>query len=110
ERRTRLAAFARVGDAHVDCAIRGPAGTERLRASWLVACDGAHSDVRHALGLPFPGERVDRRWLLADVDVAAHPAPPADAIRIVAAREGIVALFPLGAARVRLIADLGPAG
>ena len=79
-----------------------------MLASWLVGCDGAHSAVRHGLGLAFPGESVDRRWLLADVDVAADPAPDPDTLRIVQAREGAVALFPLGGGRWRVIADLGP--
>lgn len=38
--------------AHVD----GPDGRYDLRAAYLVGCDGAHSTVRKAAGIGFPGE------------------------------------------------------
>ncbi|WP_329405514.1 FAD-dependent monooxygenase [Nocardia vinacea] len=40
----------------------------RLRTDWLVGCDGAHSVVRHAAGIEFPGVSVVEQFLLADVD------------------------------------------
>jgi 2-polyprenyl-6-methoxyphenol hydroxylase-like FAD-dependent oxidoreductase len=107
ERRTRLESFSPAAE-EVACTLNNPSGEERVLASWLVGCDGAHSTVRHGLGLEFPGESVDRRWLLADIDVEAEPAPDPDVMRIVQSRAGAVALFPLGAARWRVIADLGP--
>ena len=36
-------------------------------ASWVVAADGAHSVVRKAMGIGFPGVPVVERFLLADV-------------------------------------------
>ncbi|GHJ44594.1 FAD-dependent oxidoreductase [Catellatospora sp. TT07R-123] len=39
----------------VDVEVRGPGGTYRLRAAYLVGCDGAHSAVRKAAGIAFPG-------------------------------------------------------
>jgi 2-polyprenyl-6-methoxyphenol hydroxylase-like FAD-dependent oxidoreductase len=107
ERRTRLAGF-EASETGVACALEGPGGEARLQVPWLVGADGAHSTVRHTLGIPFPGESVDRAWLLADVDVEAEVPPDTHRIRIVAARQGIVALFPLSARRWRVIADLGP--
>jgi 2-polyprenyl-6-methoxyphenol hydroxylase-like FAD-dependent oxidoreductase len=38
-----------------------------LRASYVVACDGAHSVVRKLLGLGFPGRTFRDRFLIADV-------------------------------------------
>ena len=38
-----------------------------LRARWLVGCDGAHSTVRHALGLQFHGHPYPERLVLGDV-------------------------------------------
>jgi hypothetical protein len=35
----------------------------------VVGCDGAHSRVRHELGLRFEGHAYDEDWLLADVQV-----------------------------------------
>jgi 2-polyprenyl-6-methoxyphenol hydroxylase-like FAD-dependent oxidoreductase len=47
------------------------AGGERLQASWAVACDGAHSTVRHLLDLPFPGRSGTRSAILADLRLSS---------------------------------------
>ncbi len=44
---------------------RGRAGT--ITAAYVVGCDGAHSRVRHQLGLTFEGHPYPQDWLLADV-------------------------------------------
>ena len=46
---------------------------ERVRAAWLVGCDGAGSAVRAAAGVPWRGRDL-RRWLVVDVagEVAAE--------------------------------------
>jgi 2-polyprenyl-6-methoxyphenol hydroxylase-like FAD-dependent oxidoreductase len=41
----------------------------RLRASWLVGCDGGRSTVRKRLGIGFPGEATRHEWLLGEVEV-----------------------------------------
>ena len=43
--------------------------TERIEASWIVACDGAHSHVRQAAGIPFTGLEYPARLLLADIEL-----------------------------------------
>jgi rifampicin monooxygenase len=45
----------------------------RLRARYLVGCDGGRSTVRKLLGVEFPGEPARVEWLLAEVEVAADP-------------------------------------
>lgn len=40
---------------------------ERVRVSWLVGCDGAHSAVRKLADVGFPGVPVIEQFLLADV-------------------------------------------
>ena len=37
------------------------------RSSFLVGTDGAHSSVRHAIGMGFPGHTFDERFLIADI-------------------------------------------
>src|SRR5689334_21090321 len=43
------------------------AGDEVIRTGWLVGADGAHSTVRKAMGIGFPGVPIVERFLLADV-------------------------------------------
>jgi 3-(3-hydroxy-phenyl)propionate hydroxylase len=47
--------------------VETPAGHYTLTADWLLACDGAHSSVREALGLPFVGKVFRDRFLIADI-------------------------------------------
>jgi 2-polyprenyl-6-methoxyphenol hydroxylase-like FAD-dependent oxidoreductase len=57
-----------VGPDAVTAAIRRHgerAGT--ITAEYVVGCDGAHSRVRHELGLTFNGHPYPQDWLLADV-------------------------------------------
>jgi 2-polyprenyl-6-methoxyphenol hydroxylase-like FAD-dependent oxidoreductase len=42
---------------------------ERVRSRYLIGCDGAHSAVRHAVGLPFEGTNYDSVIFLADVKI-----------------------------------------
>ncbi|MFE1291411.1 FAD-dependent monooxygenase [Streptomyces sp. NPDC058751] len=51
----------------VEAVAATPAGERRLRASWLVACDGQDSTVRALLGADFPGTGAVRELLRADV-------------------------------------------
>jgi 2-polyprenyl-6-methoxyphenol hydroxylase-like FAD-dependent oxidoreductase len=41
--------------------------TERVHACYVLGCDGAHSTVRHSLGLPFPGKGYAWTAFLGDV-------------------------------------------
>lgn len=47
--------------------IATAAGSYTLRCSYLVATDGARSQVRKRLGLPFPGSSFTGRYLIADI-------------------------------------------
>jgi 2-polyprenyl-6-methoxyphenol hydroxylase-like FAD-dependent oxidoreductase len=48
-------------------------GGERVRASWLVGCDGGRSLVRRIAGIDFPGDEAQKEWLLAELEVTAPP-------------------------------------
>lgn len=56
---------------HVMLEIDTPEGPYRLRADWLIACDGAGSPVRRMLGLDFVGEVFQDNFLIADVVMEA---------------------------------------
>ena len=45
----------------------------RLRARWLVGCDGGRSTVRKALGIGFSGEPAATEWLLGEIEVTTPP-------------------------------------
>src|SRR4029077_15004396 len=44
-----------------------PEGSYRLRCSYVIAADGARSQVRKLLGLPFLGSSFAGRYLIADI-------------------------------------------
>ncbi|MDF2998553.1 MAG: pcpB [Xanthobacteraceae bacterium] len=107
ERQTELTTF-KASDAGVSATLRAANGSERqLAAAWLVGCDGAHSTVRHGLGFDFEGATQMSDWVLADLMLAGPVAE--DRILIYWHADGILAIFPLGAGRFRVVADLGPA-
>ena len=55
----RVVAFEQDDDG-VDIEVSGPDGDYRLRAAFLVGCDGAHSTIRKAAGIDFVGVTDDR--------------------------------------------------
>lgn len=58
----------------VTCRIGTPQGEYDLRASYLVACDGARSAIRDLLGLKLRGASSSGRYLIADIHMASpHP-------------------------------------
>ncbi len=46
----------------------------RLRAGYLVGCDGGRSVVRKAAGIAFPGWDPTTSWLIAEIEMAEEPA------------------------------------
>jgi 2-polyprenyl-6-methoxyphenol hydroxylase-like FAD-dependent oxidoreductase len=51
--------------------LRSPVGEETCEVEYLCGCDGAHSAVRHALGIDFGGGDYDDLFYVADVKIAA---------------------------------------
>ena len=51
----------------VSLEVETPAGGYRLDADWVVACDGARSVVRQALGLKLEGTRYEGRYVIVDI-------------------------------------------
>lgn len=93
ERGVTLTALAHDGDG-IDVELAGERGIERVRATYLAACDGAHSTIRHLLDLPFGGHALAERFALADAVLETEL--PANTMHIyLAADGGAVALFPL---------------
>ncbi|MGI5244996.1 FAD-dependent monooxygenase [Dactylosporangium sp. CA-139066] len=71
------------------------------RADYVVGADGAHSGVRRALGLEFPGQAVVRSLMLADVRLSD---PPPDAITVTAVGSAFAFVAPFGDGWYRVFA------
>ncbi|WP_175963701.1 FAD-dependent monooxygenase [Burkholderia pyrrocinia] len=95
------------GGTSLDVTIRCADGRdESFAPSYLIAADGAHSTVRHLLGLGFTGQAFEQTFLLADF--AAIPDWPDEEIHLFTTPEGMAGLFPMGGGRYRLVADRPP--
>ena len=71
----------------VTATISTVAGIERVRADYLVGCDGGHSVVRKVLGVRFEGEELPARpVVLADVEIDGLDS---EYLARLAAREGL---------------------
>src|ERR1700729_373188 len=57
---------------HVVLTIETPDGPYRLRAQYIVACDGARSSLRQLVGAEFSGKVFEDQFLIADVRMAAE--------------------------------------
>ncbi|MFF4276011.1 FAD-dependent monooxygenase [Streptomyces sp. NPDC001536] len=66
KRRHTLRALRTTGEG-VEAVAAGPGGPVRIRAAYLVGCDGENSTVRRLLDADFPGEDAHRELLRADV-------------------------------------------
>jgi len=90
-------------DSSVPAAVlRHPDGTiERVELRFIVGCDGAHSVVRHALGIEFPGGTYSHLFYVADA--AVHGPVANGELHVAIQPNDFVGVFPLGGDHVRLI-------
>jgi 2-polyprenyl-6-methoxyphenol hydroxylase-like FAD-dependent oxidoreductase len=89
---TELENFTQDADG-VKANIKTNGETETIEAKFLVACDGAKSPVRHALGLKFEGSTFERMFYVADVQIDwkfAH-----DALMAFLMKNNLLAFFPM---------------
>ena len=89
--------------AGVTARVRDAGGQARvITASYVVGCDGAHSRVRHELGLTFHGHPYPQAWLLADVRL--DWARPQDMVHAFFRADGVPLIcFPMRDRRWRLV-------
>lgn len=108
EREVELLKFA-AGTDDVTTTMRHADGREEaLDVQWLIGCDGAHSAVRHGLGMQFEGDTLPSDWILADLHLDGLPGKP-DELNLYWHAEGALAIFPITPGRYRVIADVGDA-
>jgi len=84
-----------------DAGVTVQAGSETFDADHVVGADGAHSAVRHALGLAFPGKAVLKSIMLADVRLAEAPE---GVLAVNAVGDGFAFVAPFGDGWFRVFA------
>lgn len=85
------------------CEIAAGGASEAARFETVIGADGAHSVVRKALDIGFHGTPYPDEFGLADVTLSGPVSPnEGNAFRL---EGGIVAAFPMGGNRYRVIAD-----
>jgi 2-polyprenyl-6-methoxyphenol hydroxylase-like FAD-dependent oxidoreductase len=107
ERQVELLDFS-AGDA-ADAAItarlrHGDGRVETIVTPYLVGCDGAHSTVRHGVGVDFEGSTMQSDFVLADAELDGDIS--ATELTISWTRHGVLAIFPIIGNRFRIIVDL----
>ncbi len=86
----------------VKARVKHSNGTEELiESDWLMGCDGLHSKVRELAHIPFEGEDIPHEYLVADVQLTGPVDDEADAFL---GKQNMLALFPLGQGRYRIVA------
>lgn len=86
DRGAALEAADQAGERVLATLARADGRREHIQAPLLLAADGAHSTVRVALKLAFPGSTLPEPWQLADIEFEAPPDPS----------EGYLDLYPHG--------------
>ncbi|MFD1813682.1 rifampin monooxygenase [Rhodococcus gannanensis] len=76
---------------------------DRVRARYLVGCDGGRSTVRSLLGVGFPGEPARVETLLGEMEVTASPDEVASVVAEVRRVQKRFGLGPLGGGVYRVV-------
>jgi 2-polyprenyl-6-methoxyphenol hydroxylase-like FAD-dependent oxidoreductase len=84
--------------------VRSPQGDRRIRARYVLGCDGARSRVREAVGIPFEGDTYPQSFVLADVRM--DWGLPGDEVQLFFSPEGLVVVAPLPQGRHRVVATV----
>lgn len=86
----------------VEAVLRHADGQEEhVRVGWLVGCDGAHSAVRHLLGLNFAGTTFEQSFAVGNVHMTWNL--PYDEILAFVHRGNFIAYFPMVDGRHRVV-------
>jgi 2-polyprenyl-6-methoxyphenol hydroxylase-like FAD-dependent oxidoreductase len=105
ERATQMMAFTQLDGpaAGVRATLRHADGpVEEIDAAYLVDAEGAHSTARHQLDLPFTGKSLPDTYIIADLYLDGAVAE--DALTIFVPTAGLLAAFPMGQRRFRILA------
>jgi 2-polyprenyl-6-methoxyphenol hydroxylase-like FAD-dependent oxidoreductase len=93
------------GDDRVRARLSAGGVEQAVEADYLIGADGAHSAVRHALGLAFDGTTDPVEWWLVDVRMDWRFAP--DEMSVFASPAAVLAVIPIEPGLFRLVSN-GP--
>jgi len=105
ERNIELIGLAATTDGVLSTLRHSDGHEESFDSGWLIGCDGAHSTVRHELGMEFVGKTMPSNWILGDVHLSGVLNP--QEITVAWHSSGVLAIFPITPNRYRVIADTG---
>ena len=80
-------------DARVTFTVETPSGPEVRHTAFLVGCDGSHSAVRRATGIPFSGRGFPQSFAIAALEVDDLER---EQVHAFVSSSGIMFFFPLG--------------
>jgi 2-polyprenyl-6-methoxyphenol hydroxylase-like FAD-dependent oxidoreductase len=89
---------------HVNVTVERKGERMNFTARFVVGCDGAHSTVRHGLGLTLEGGEYHDSFMLADIET--NDALPGNELQLCPSELGPVAIFPMSAERRRIVATI----
>jgi 2-polyprenyl-6-methoxyphenol hydroxylase-like FAD-dependent oxidoreductase len=94
-------------DAGVTAMLQHGDQTETMQAHYLAGCDGAHSAVRHGLGVNFSGNAYPQSYFVADV--TATDKLRADDVNVCLDDHAFLAFFPMpGQHHQRIVGPMPP--
>jgi 2-polyprenyl-6-methoxyphenol hydroxylase-like FAD-dependent oxidoreductase len=102
ERATQMVAFTQETGGVRATLRKADGALEEVDAAYLIDAEGAHSTARHSLQLAFQGNSLPNTYLIADLYLDG--AVPEDALSIFLPEAGLVAAFPMGGRRFRVLA------
>lgn len=110
ERQVEVTSFTQTGSGARAILKHADGREETVDSEWLIGCDGAHSTIRHGLGLSFAGETMPSTWVLADCLMQGYPFPDSE-MAAYWHEDGVLVIFPITPGRFRIIANVElPAG
>ncbi|HUI95954.1 MAG TPA: FAD-dependent monooxygenase [Xanthobacteraceae bacterium] len=91
----------------VDAEVRRAGAVQRIRAQWLIGCDGMHSMVRERAGIAFAGAPYELSFVLADVRMEWPLSR--EEVTLFYSPKGLVVVAPLPEDHFRIVATMDEA-
>jgi 2-polyprenyl-6-methoxyphenol hydroxylase-like FAD-dependent oxidoreductase len=102
ERTTQLVGVAQLASGVRAALQKADGAREEVEAAYLIDAEGAHSVARHRLDLPFAGTSLPNTYAIADLYLDGDV--PEDELSMFIPAAGLVAAFPMGKRRFRVLA------